>query len=288
VIYAADDEDDWTDPAVWKKANPSFGVTVKADYLAAECERAKASPAYQNTFRRLHLNQWTEQADRWIDLGLWDENTGDTESPAPGSTGYAGLDLSSTTDVSALVLLVPDGDTYRTLCRFWLPAEGLRERCQRDRAPYDAWERDGFLTLTPGDVVNYDVIRTEIRELGDQFDIREIAIDRWNATQLATQLTEDGFTVAAFGQGFASMAAPTKELMSVLLGRRLIHGGNPVLRWMASNVAVQQDAAGNLKPDKAHSTGRIDGIVSLIMALARATANGDGGWSFTPLTLENL
>jgi phage terminase large subunit-like protein len=279
VIYAAGEEDDWTDPQVWKQANPSFGITVKREYLEAECERAKASPAYQNTFRRLHLNQWTQQADRWIDLGVWDKNAGAPGDPPAGASCYAGLDLSSTTDVSALVLLFPEPENrYRTVCRFWVPANGLRARCLRDRVPYDAWERDGLIELTPGDVVDYDVIRARLGELGKRYDIRELVIDRWNATQLSSQLLGDGFTVVAFGQGFASMSGPTKELMTVLLGRRLAHGGNAVLRWMAANVAVQQDAAGNLKPDKATSTGRIDGIVALIMALGRAAVQAVAGW----------
>lgn len=274
AIFAAADEDDWTTAAVWEKANPSYNRTVKADYLAAECERAKASPAYQNTFRRLHLNQWTEQANRWIDMGLWDENAGEG-APEPRSACFAGLDLSSTTDLSALVLLFPEGQKYRTLCRFWVPEVDLHKRAQRDRVPYDAWVRDGFVTATPGDVIDYDMIRAEINALNQTYEIKELAYDRWNATQLATQLTGDGITMFQFGQGFASMSAPTKELMTVLLGRRLMHSNHPVLRWMASNVAVQQDAAGNLKPDKANSTGRIDGIVSLIMALQ--LANRDAG-----------
>jgi phage terminase large subunit-like protein len=270
AIFAAGEEDDWTSPETWQKANPSLGRTVKEDYLAAECERAKASPAYQNTFRRLHLNQWTEQADRWIDMGLWDENAGEGE-PTPGAPCFAGLDLSSTTDLSALVLLFPEGQRYRTLCRFWIPQEGLHKRAQRDRVPYDVWVREGLVTATPGDVIDYEAIRSEINALAQTYQIKFIAFDRWNATQLATQLTGDALTMVECGQGFASMSAPTKELMTVLLGRRLMHTKHPVLRWMASNMTVVQDAAGNLKPDKANSTGRIDGIVSLIMALRLAT-----------------
>ncbi len=150
--------------------------------------------------------------------------------------------------------------------------------------PYDAWARDGFLELTERTTVDYDVIRARVTELAKRFNIRELAIDRWNATQLATQLAGDGLTVIAFGQGFASMAAPTKELLAMLLSRRLLHGGHPVLRWMAQNVAVLQDAAGNLKPDKAKSTGRIDGIVALIMALDRASRAPSAEWRWRPLT----
>mgnify|MGYP003579963674 CR=1 FL=1 len=274
AIFAAPDEADWTDPTVWAQANPSYGRTIKADYLAAECERAKASPAYQNTFRRLHLNQWTEQADRWIDMSLWDENAGDG-APSEGAACFGGLDLSSTTDLSAFVLLFPEGQKYRTVCRFWIPEADMRRRELRDRVPYRTWVDQGFITATPGDAIDYDVIRAEINTLARKYQIKRTAFDLWNAMQIVTQLTGDGLEMVKFGQGFASMSSPTKELLRVLLGRRLMHGGNPVLRWMAANVAVQQDAAGNLKPDKANSTGRIDGIVSLIMALG--IANVDGG-----------
>lgn len=282
VIYAAEPGDGWTAEATWRKANPGLGITVKLEYLRDECRRAIESPAYQNTFRRFHLSEWTEQQDRWIDLGVWAENGATiAEAELAGRRCFAGLDLSSTTDLSALVLLFPlDDGRYATLCRFWLPSANLGERIQRDRVPYDAWARDGFLELTGGNVVDYDVIRARVNELARRFEIRELAIDRWNATQLSTQLAGDGLMVVPFGQGFASMAAPTKEFMNLLLGRRLLHGGQPVLTWMAANVAVQQDAAGNLKPDKAKSTARIDGIVAVVMALDRATraAVPDSGW----------
>lgn len=285
AIFAAPDEADWTDAKVWASANPSYGKTVKADYLAAECERAKASPAYQNTFRRLHLNQWTEQADRWIDMGLWDENTGEG-APADGAMAYAGLDLSSTTDISALVLVFPEGQKYRTLCRFWIPEEGVKRRELRDRVPYQTWIDQEFVTTTPGDVIDYGFIRAEINALAQKYHVVEVAFDPWNATQLSTDLQGDAVQMVEHRQGFASMAAPSKELMTVLLGRRLQHGGNPVLRWMASNVSVKQDPAGNLKPDKSTSTGRIDGIVALVMALGRATAADSGNWEFAHFDME--
>lgn len=275
VIYAADKDDDWTDSGVWAKANPGLGVIVKADYLGRECEKARQIAAYQNTFRRLHLNQWTEQVKRWIDMALWEENSGLVDEAAlVGRECYSGLDLSSTTDLSALVHVFPPvnaGEKWRALCRFFVPGENIARRARQDRVPYDAWVRDGWIDATPGDVIDYDVIRARVNQDGKQFQIRELVIDRWNATQLATQLEGDGFTVALFGQGFASMSAPTKELLKILLARALDHGGNPVLRWMAANVAVKEDAAGNLKPDKSKSSGRIDGIVALVMGIGRGS-----------------
>jgi len=274
VIFGADKDADWQDPAVWAKANPSLGQTIKLEYLEAEAKRATESPAYENTFRRLHLDQWTEQATRWLQMHVWDDNSGDvSEAPLVGRRCFAGLDLSTTTDISALELLFPgdeEDEPHRVLSYFWVPEEGVLQRSRRDRVPYDLWVRDGYIEATEGNVVDYDVIRERINELGDRFDIQEIAIDRWNSTQLQTQLLGDGFEVVPFGQGFASMAAPTKELDKLLRERSIRHGGNPVLRWMASNVAVKGDAAGNWKPAKDKSSERIDGIVALIMALGRA------------------
>lgn len=273
-IAAADEGDDWTSPATWYKANPNLGVSLKEEYLATECERAQHSPAYQNTFRRLHLDEWTQQADRWIDMKVWNGRAGIIDPDGlSGQRCVAGLDLASTTDIAAFLLLFPPAETeelWRVLARFWIPEERIAERAQRDRVPYDAWVRDGWITATEGNVIDYDKVRADINEDGARYQIEEIAIDRWNATQIATQLDGDGFTVAMFGQGFASMSAPTKELLTLLLGGRLAHGGNPVLDWMASNVAVKQDEAGNLKPDRKRSSEKIDGIVALIMALGRA------------------
>jgi phage terminase large subunit-like protein len=186
-----------------------------------------------------------------------------------GRACYAGLDLASTTDLAALVLLFPDVDgSYDILHWAWAPERACRERERTNKTRYDAWVRQGLIAQTPGDVVDYDRIRVKILELGELYDIRDI--DRWNSTQLATQLQGDGFEVVGFGQGFASMTAPTKELESLMLSGKLRHGGNPVLRWMAGNVTVETDAAGNLKPSKKKSTEKIDGIVALIMALGRA------------------
>jgi len=143
--------------------------------------------------------------------------------------------------------------------------------------PYDVWAREGLIHTTPGNVTDYDAIRAFIGELARKYRIEEIAYDRWNASQLVTQLTEDGATLVDMGQGFASMSAPSKELEKLILGRMLRHGGHPVLRWMMSNVAVVQDAAGNIKPAKDKSAEKIDGVVALIMAIARAVVSIEGG-----------
>ena len=279
VTYTVDEKDleKWDDPDTWAKANPGLGVSVKQEALEAECREAKESPALENTFKRLHLNIWTEQAQRWLQMAVWDENPSDfDEKQAFGRSCWAGLDLASTTDIAALVLVFKGNQGFQLLSRFWMPEENVRTASQRDKVPYDTWVNQGLMAATQGNVVDYDVIRRDINDLGKQYRIEEIAIDRWNATQIATQLDGDGFTVAMFGQGFASMSAPSKEFERVLLERSLNHGGNPVLRWMASNVARKDDAAGNIKPDKSTSTGRIDGIVAAIMGIGRASVNEGG------------
>ena len=270
-IAAADKDDDWTDPATWYRANPALGISIKEEYLREQCEKAKSSPAFQNTFRRLHLNQWTEQTTRWIDMDKWGQGARPLD-PLEGRVCFAGLDLASTTDLTALVLVFPDEDYHEfdVLAKFWVPGERMVERVRRDRVPYDAWARDGYLDVTDGDVFDDEAVRLAIRELGELYDIKEIAYDRWGASSLAPKLAGDGFLVVPMGQGFASMAAPTKELDRLIVGGLLRHAGNPILAWMASNVAVRQDPAGNIKIDKSKSTERVDGMVALVMGLDRA------------------
>lgn len=276
VIFCADPTDDWTDERVWAKANPGLGKSIKLDYLRAECRKAREIAAYENTFKRLHLNIWTTQENRWLQVETtWDP----CNKPVPplealrGRRAWAGVDLSSTTDVTAVVFLVEDPNepgAFDVVPYFFVPEDNIRLRSKRDRVPYETWRDQGLLIATEGNVVDYGVVRKKINDVGELLDVQEIAIDRWNSTSLQTDLLDDGFVVAQFGQGFASMAAPTKELERLLLTKALRHGGHKVLRWMADNVAVKQDEAGNIKPDKAKSTERIDGIVALVMAIGRA------------------
>lgn len=281
AIFAADEDDDWTAPSTWAKANPNLGVSIRLDYLQTECEKAKNMPAYQNTFRRLHLNQWTSQETRWLDMRLWDAcGTAFDPESLSGRRCYAGLDLASTTDIAALALVFPpetEDEPFHVVVEMFVPEEGLVDRGRRDRVPYEAWVRDGWLTATPGNVIDYDVIRRTLNELAEVYQIEEVAFDRWGATLISQQLTDDGFTMVQFGQGFASMSAPTKELLNLVLAGKVRHGGHPVLRWMADNLVVDQDAAGNVKPNKAKSRTKIDGIVATIMGLARATAHQEHG-----------
>jgi len=277
-IAKLDEGDDWKDASVYGKANPSLGVTLDPAELTQERDRAIEIPGRQNPFRRLRLNEQTEQVDRWLDIGVWDEGGAPVDLEAlKGKPCWGGLDLASTTDLASLVLDFPQEDgTHVWLNWNWVPEDNIQKRAERDRVSYPLWVQGGFIRATEGNVVDYDQIRLDIGELNTLYNIREIAIDRWNSTQLQTQLMGDGFTVVPFGQGFASMTAPTKELEALVLGRKLRHGGNPVMRWAASNVSVRQDPAGNLKPDKEKSTEKIDPIVAGIMALGRAIVSEGG------------
>jgi phage terminase large subunit-like protein len=283
-IAAMDPEDDWTDPATWRKANPNLGISVKEDDLRQKCEKAQRLPAAQNNFLRRHLDVWTEQSERFIDLSLWDENAGAVDETALlGHVCHAGLDLASVSDMAAWLMVFPHDDDPEELdvvVRYWCPESRLTDPENRYRHQYRAWAAAGHLLTTPGDAIDYDFIEKQIVEDAEKFGLVDLNIDRlFQGYQLGMRLQEHGLNVVAFGMGFLSMAAPMKEFERRLLGRKIHHGGNPILRWNAANLAVKQDAAGNLKPDKANSQGKIDGFVALVMALDRAMRHSqEGGW----------
>jgi phage terminase large subunit-like protein len=273
-IYSAEPGDDWKLESTWRKANPNYGITVQPAYIKEQAQKASEVIAYENTFKRLHLNIWTEQDSRWLPIEKWDacESTFALEE-LEGMSCIAGVDLATTTDVTAVSLIFPWPDgTYRHVEHFFVPEEAISIRARRDRVPYDVWTQEGLFHTTPGAVCDYDFIRESFREWATRYKIQQIVIDRWNATQLATQLQGDGFEVAFFGQGFASMSAPMKELNSLILANKIHHRPNAVMRWMVSNVAIEQDAAGNIKPSKRRSKEKIDGVVALVNALGVAIA----------------
>ena len=279
VIYGANENDDWTDPKVWRKANPSLGITVGIDKVKAACESAKQNPAEENSFRQLRLNQWVKQAVRWMPMDKWDKCAFSVDPELlKGRVCYGGLDLSSTTDITAFVLVFPpedEDDKYYILPYFWIPEDNLELRVRRDHVNYDLWEKQGFLKTTEGNVVHYGYIEKFIEALGEEYNIREIAFDRWGAIQMVQNLEGMGFTVVPFGHGFKDMSPPTKELMKLTLEQKLAHGGHPVLRWMMDNIYIRTDPAGNIKADKEKSTEKIDGAVATIMALDRAIRCGN-------------
>ncbi|GAB2022129.1 terminase large subunit [Pseudolactococcus yaeyamensis] len=284
VIYGTKESDDWTDPKVWKKANPSLDITVGMDKVKAAFESAKQNPAEENSFRQLRLNQWVKQAIRWMPMDKWDICSFRVdEEMLAGRVCYGGLDLSSTTDITSFVLVFPpldETDKFCILPYFWIPEDTLDLRVKRDHVPYDVWEKEGNLKTTEGNVVHYGYIEKFIEEMGLKFNIREIAFDRWGAVQMVQNLEGMGFTVVPFGQGFKDMSPPTKELMKLTLEKRLAHSGHPVLRWNMDNIFVRVDPAGNIKADEEKSTEKIDGAIATIMALDRAIRCGnDGGAS---------
>ena len=278
VIYGAGDTEDWMDPKVWLKANPSLGETIGMDKVEAACESAKQNPGEENSFRQLRLNQWVKQAVRWMPMDKWDACAYPVnEEMLEGRICYGGLDLSSTTDLTSFCLVFPPEDEdepYYVLPYFWVPEDTLELRVKRDHVPYDLWHRQGYLETTEGNVVHYGYIEKFIERLGERFNIREIAFDRWGAVQMVQNLEGMGFTVVPMGQGFASMSPPTKELMKLTLEKKLAHGGHPVLRWNMDNIFIRTDPAGNIKADKAKSTEKIDGAIAMIMALDRAIRCG--------------
>ncbi|MCE7982532.1 MAG: terminase large subunit [Caldilinea sp. CFX5] len=280
IIFTIDEEDDWRNPKVWAKANPNFGISVKPDDLERKVRKAQEMPSALNSFLRLHLNVWTQAETKWLDPEAWRACAGSVdENGLRGRRCYGGLDLSRTTDITALVWVFPpeiEGEPYQVLCRFWVPERAMRERSRKDGVNYESWVRQGLIEATPGEVIDYSYVYAQVDEDAQRFDVVEVAFDRWGAAQVYQTLEEQGLTMVQMGQGFASMSAPMKELEKLILARQLSHNANPVLTWMADNLVAREDPAGNIKPDKQASTERIDGMVALIMGLDRAVRHGGG------------
>jgi phage terminase large subunit-like protein len=277
VVYGLTEQDDWNDEANWYKANPSLGHTISVERVREAYKNALENPAEENVFKQLRLNIWTSATVCWIPEHIY--RRGDLAIDMDSLHGrecYGGLDLSSTSDITAFVLVFPpraEDEKYIVLPFFWLPKDTLGLRCRRDHVLYDVWELQGYIQTTEGNVIHYGFIEKFIEELGEKYHIKEIAYDRWNATQMVQNLEDMGFTVVPFGQGYKDMSPPSKELYKLLMEGSINHGGNPVLKWMAQNVVMRQDPAGNIKPDKEKSVEKIDGIVAAIMALDRSIRN---------------
>ena len=273
VVYGLADDDDWTDERNWYKANPSLGQTIQIERVRDMFREALDNPAEENVFKQLRLNMWVSSLTRFIPEHIYDlGNTPIDMESLKGRECYGGLDLSSTGDITAFVLMFPprnEEEKYIMLPFFWIPEDTIPIRVRRASVPYDIWRQQGYLNATEGNVIHYGFIEKFIEKLGEQYRILEIAFDRWGATQMVQDLEGMGFTVVPFGQGYKDMSPPTKEFYKLLMEERIIHGGNPVMRWMAGNVVVDRDPAENIKPTKAKSAEKIDGIVAAIMALDR-------------------
>lgn len=270
-VRSAPVDADWQDEKTWAMANPSFGTTISVHDFREAAKGAQVSGAAQNAFRRYRLNQWVQQEVRWLDMGRWRACKAEPVEIGPEHRqvkAWGGLDLASTADIAAYVQVIPElGNLIR--CWFFIPEERLRDRVARDRVPYDSWLQSGHLIATRGNTIDQDAIKLAILRSGEEVDLQEVAYDRWNASKLVTELQDEGVKMVPIGQGFATMTAPSKHLETLVYNGELNHQGHPVLEWMANNVATEIDAAGNLKPSKAKSTEKIDGIVAVIMALAR-------------------
>jgi phage terminase large subunit-like protein len=281
VIYEAPRDADWTDENVWRECNPNLGISKSIDYMRRECKLAQENPAQENTFRRLDLNQKTEQACRVIPMDQW-ERCGQGAEPRAwreemmrrlaGKMCCGGIDLGSVSDLTALALLFGDDfNGFDVLPFFWAPEENAHKRETRDRVPYIAWSRQGFITLQDGNETDYQRVRADIGALGNRFSIHQLAADRlFQGAQLCQDLMRDGFNVLAFGQGYVSMAAPTRRFLELVAAGKIRHGNNPVLKWMAGNAATEEENGSSgpvLKFSKRKSNEKIDGIMASAMAL---------------------
>lgn len=278
ILYVTEPQEDWTDPKVWKKANPALGDFLRMDKFEAEFQSALESPLEENSFKRLKLCMPTQQDSVWIPLPAWDANQRDyTAESLFGRTCYAGLDLSTKWDLTALVLVFPeDDDTFKLLPFGWMPKAQIVKRSKQDRVPYDAWARDGHIEATPGQVVDYRAIRAKVNELGKQYDIQQIGFDPREATQLTLELADDGFSMVEILQNPRHMSDPAKEFERLVISGKLHHNGHPVLRSHVASVSVRQDSDDQIKlvkPDRLKSTKRIDMVVASVIGLGRASAN---------------
>ena len=282
VIYTLDmdDEtgeliDDWKDPAVWVKANPNFGISLYEKDLQRMCNKAINDPAAVNNFLTKRMNVWTTQVTRFFNMEKWNACTGIvTEEELLGATCYMGADLASKGDIAALicVFILTDGRVV-LVPRFYCPEEGARERARKDRVPYLLWAEQGHLTLTPGNRIDYEHIKYDIEDMWSKFNVVKMGFDQWNFEHLLQRLVTDGMDlskVVQYGQTIKNMSEPTKELKALVNDCKLVHNGNPILRWMASNAAVYTDPNENVRPVKDKSSEKIDGIVAAVMGLGLA------------------
>lgn len=282
VIYEVPRDADWSDRSLWVLANPNLGVSVSESFLESEFLKAEKNPAYENTFRRLFLNQWVEQDTRWISVNTWKATGRDYDGKElEGRECFGGLDLSQTRDLTSLALCFPPDDregNYRLLVWHWICGENIADKEQQDRVPYRTWAEKGLVKITPGPVVDYTVVRDDILKLADKYRINEIAYDPYNATILVGELEKrDGITMALVRQGMITLSPMSKEFERLVLERRLEHNNNPVMLWQIGNAAVKRDDAGNIKPDKTNPRARIDGVVASVMSVGRAIVNVEAG-----------
>jgi phage terminase large subunit-like protein len=289
IIFEPSEKDDWRDEKTWIKVNPNLGISVQWDYFRSEFKKACERPSYENTFKRLHLNFWTEQETRWVPIEIWDECNGEINlQELEGAVCFAGVDLASKVDITALALVFPVGNQIKVLWDFWMPKNNIPLRHKRDRVDYDVWVRQGYIHATEGNVMDYDCVRKRIHELRTKYHIKEIGFDPWNAQDLIAKVGQDGLECVQVNQTFSHLTNPTKELEALVLSHRIAHGGNPVARWMFRNISVFEDGNGNIKLNKKASKEKIDGIVALVNALSRYQAYVDKETAYNKRGLRTI
>lgn len=272
VIFTLDAGDAWDSEENWRKSNPNLGVSVKLESLRDAAKKARSMPTALRNFKTKHLNLWLNAAQNWLDIEKWRLCGGQAidEEKLRGRICFGGLDLSNSTDLAALAWFfppIPGENFYTILMRFWAPEATILQNGKADRAPYESWRDEGYLSEIPGEINDFEFIFEKIRADATKFSVQSVAYDRWGAQSVYLALEKEKIEMVQMGQGFASMSAPMKEFEKLTLSRRLQHGNNPILTWNASNVVALEDPAGNIKPDKAKSRQKIDGIVAAIMAL---------------------
>lgn len=268
IIFEMDAEDDWTDPQCWAKANPNLGISVDYEYLAGEVKDAQNRPEAVRGVKTKNLNMWVDAETTWILDEMWQKCSGSlTLADVEGCKCWGGLDLSNISDITAFVLLFEIDDKLALVPKFWIPEDKLQEKIAKENVGFAEWVQKGYVTVTPGNILDYDFVKADIMNLAEKYDVSSIAYDRWNSSQTIIQLQDEGLEMSPFGQGYGSMSAPSKEFEKMVLAGKIEHFGNPVLRWMLASTAIQTDPAGNIKPDKRKSSQKIDGIVASIMAL---------------------
>ncbi len=277
IIYTLDSKEEWDNPKMWIKSNPNLGVSLSADYLADQVKDAKNRPEAVRNVMTKNVNLWVDAERTWILDDAWQKCIGTTDpADLKGCACWGGLDLSNVSDITAYVLLFHENDRFQLLPFFWIPEEKMLEKIRKENINYDKWVAEGYVTVTPGNVIDYDFVKADILRIVADYDLRTSAYDRWNSSQTIIDLQNEGMECNPFGQGYGSMSAPTKEFEKLVLTEKIEHFGNPVLRWMLSSTVVKSDPAGNIKPDKEKSTQKIDGIVAAIMALGEwMTAQAD-------------
>ena len=274
-IFGAPEEADIYDEKVWFEANPSLGVSITLETLRLEAIDAKESEAYERLFRWLRLNQWVAtKRIGWLPLTLWDSTTGEWNvADLVGKYCYAGLDLSSTTDLTAIALLFPPQkglSEWRCIFKAFIPLENMKERVKRDKVPYDDWVKQGYLTATEGDAVDYETVQLQIESYSKQYKIKWLCADKWNSAMLTQNLAKKGIKTIEIEQTMNGLSPGMKEIERLLRTGQLTHDKNPLARWCFGNVIVATDGNENIKPMKNKSIERIDLMVALIDAMAAA------------------